>query len=219
MNVKPKHLKAFWDKKAILFVSLLVIFAVAVGTTTAWLTSNDGPASYQFEGTFVKAVVNGENHSSSYPGTADPPNTLTGVKNMVIENHGNVAGYVRAEIAFVFIKDGTESNPIPEVHSSKPVENTHYTIRYNNEKWNQGIDGYWYYTESISAKGGNVPGKTDNLVDDCGRKSNSTIPNGYHLSWTLVANIIQAEPGSDWQTAWAKAEGAPKTQSKPTRAE
>ena len=198
MNLKPQHLKCFWNKKNILFVSLVLVVALTVGVTAAWLTANDGGSDYVFEGANVVNSIDGEWITN-----------VNGIKNVYVKNTGNVDGFVRAKpvvfwAQYTFCDGDTITSPDNDftIHYRRPMEGTDYTIEYNSDnKWVQGADGYWYYRFPVSANGG----KTSDLINKLNEIKEEP-ETGYHLKLTLVSDIIQVDPGKTWQKAWEKDE-------------
>lgn len=121
------------NKSLALLISLVMIAAVAVGGTLAWLTTDTDPV----RNTMVPAGV---------PIRIDEKVDGTVKKDVTITNNGNVDAYIRvAVIANAVDEDG---NIIPGVVPSTPV---------NSDKW-QAIDGYYYYKGIVPAGG-----KTESL--------------------------------------------------------
>ncbi len=187
MKLQPQHLKCFWNKKNILFVSFVLIFAIGIGATTAWLTANQGEKTYVFEGANVKADIAG-NIDSEY----------TKISNILGENHGNTDGFYRFVPVFAWVQ--AKSSP-KIVHSKKPVVNADYTVSITGENWVKGEDGYWYYTLPVAGKVNGTPGRTSNLYVEI-KKVEGKAPEGYVLDVELISNIIQANPPKTWQEAW-----------------
>lgn len=170
MNVKPKHLKAFWNRKSMLFVSLLLIFVVAVGTTTAWLTSNDGPVSYQFEGAFVDCQV-----------LEDFSNNVK--SNVRIENTGNTSAYIRAFYVANWVNEEGDVYPV------KPKAGTEFALS-TGGSWTGYTDQYYYYDSPVEPNE-----ETPVFIVSC--TQTVTPPEGYHLQVTVLAEAIQALPNTD----------------------
>ena len=182
MNLQPKHLKNFWTKKNILFVSLVLIFAIGLGVTTAWLSGNDGPTNYVFEGAFVDCAV-----EEQFDGTTK--------SNVCIENTGNVDAYIRATYTVSWVKDGTGvNNVVPVVYHTAPQEGTDYAITYGSG-WSMSTDGYVYYNSAVSPEE-----FTTNVINSLTDKG--TAPAGYHLQVTVLPEAVQAEGANAFGATW-----------------
>ncbi len=167
MMKDAKHLRSFWNQKNILFVSLLLIFGIAVGVTTAWLTSNDGPLSYEMAGAFVDCEV-----LETFNGTTK--------SNVRIKNIGNTDAYIRA----VYVANWVNDEGV--VHKQRPLSGTDFTLSFGSG-WSGYSDTYYYYDTPVAADG-----VTPVFITSC--VSNGTEPEGYHLQVTVLAEAIQALP-------------------------
>lgn len=116
------------SKSLLLLISLVMIAAVAVGGTLAWLTSETAPVTNTMEPGKVPISIQEQ--------------VKDNVKESVkIRNDGNVDAYIRvAVIANAVDEDG---NIILGDAPSTPV---------NADKW-QEIDGYYYYKGIVPAGG------------------------------------------------------------------
>ena len=205
MKLQPKHLKSFWNKKNILFVSLCLIFVIGIGVTTAWLTGYDGDVHYAFQGAFVDCEVVEEFTQGS-----------TVKSNVRVKNTGNVNAYFRAAYTVNWVKNGTENSDSPVVYGTAPQENINYTIvhgsDYNAGGWFGQYDGYHYYIGQ--------PVKPDDessvLIQTLTYLGGA--PAGYHLQVTVLAEALQETPDSEdaYYETWYKTQTS--SQSRPTKA-
>ena len=188
MKLQPRHLQSFWNKKNILFVSLVLVVAIGIGVTTAWLSGYDDPILYKFEGAFVDCRVD-----EQFNGTTK--------SNVRVQNTGNVDAYLRATYTVNWVKDGTGvNNVIPVVHYEQPQLGTDYAITYG-AGWVMSSDGYVYYNSAVS------PNEfTKNFIKTLTDKG--TAPAGYHLQVTVIPEAVQAQGAGT--TAFDKAWGATK---------
>ena len=173
MKFKPKHLKTFWNKKNILFVSLLLIFAIGLGATTAWLSDYKGAPNYEFEGASVQCATQL---------TLTNASTVAKVKNT---SEDDIPVYIRAHVLVHYREtDSTEG-----LHWSYPILNTDYKIEYNLDDWIQASDGFFYYKYPV------IQGEsTGNLIRSFSLINNGNPPAGYEFRLEVLGNAIQALP-------------------------
>lgn len=161
-------------RKAALILSLCLIFALAVGTTLAYLKANTSPVTNTF--TAAKSdikidedVENGEKSS------------------IQVENIGTATSYVRVKLVMNWV-DGNgkvvSGGKLPEV-----------TL--NKSDWFVQDDIY-YYTKPVAPTG-----QTSNLLDGNPIKQPEDAPEGCHLEVTVLAESIQAAPSTAVEGAWA----------------
>ncbi len=122
-------------RKAALILSLCLIFALAVGTTLAYLKANTSPVTNTFTAakSDIKIDENVENGEKS---------------SIQVENTGTATSYVRVKLVCNWVdKDGNVSaTPVPAP-----------TI--TNSDWLEK-DGIYYYTKPVAPTG-----QTSNLLD------------------------------------------------------
>ena len=122
-------------RKAALILSLCLIFALAVGTTLAYLKANTSPVTNTFTAakSDIKIDENVENGEKS---------------SIQVENIGTATSYVRVKLVCNWVdKDGNVSaTPVPAP-----------TI--TNSDWFEK-DGIYYYTKPVAPTG-----QTSNLLD------------------------------------------------------
>ncbi len=182
MSLQPKHLKSFWSKKNILFVSLALIFVIGIGATVAWLTGYDGDITYSFGGAEVPCqVVNSYN-------------------NAAVQNIGNVNAHIRVRVIVHYRKKILDANGnitgYGALFPQPPLWGTDYAIDYNLTDWVQGSDGYYYHKTPV-APGATTP----QLVTGFHLYTNA--PEGYELRVEYLAEAIQSDPNGQPATeAW-----------------
>lgn len=160
-------------RKAALILSLCLIFALAVGTTLAYLKANTSPVTNTFTAakSDIKIDENVENGEKS---------------SIQVVNTGTAVSYVRVKLVMNWV-DGNgkvvSGGKLPEV-----------TL--NKSDWFVQDDIY-YYTKPIGPKD-----STANLLKDPIKQPEGA-PEGCHLEVTVLAESIQAAPSTAVEGAWA----------------
>ena len=160
-------------RKAALILSLCLIFALAVGTTLAYLKANTSPVENTF--TAAKSDIK-----------IDEDVTGGQKKSIIVQNTGTAVSYVRVKLVMNWV-DGNgkvvSGGKLPEV-----------TL--NKSDWFVQDDIY-YYTKPIGPKD-----STANLLKDPIKQPEGA-PEGCHLEVTVLAESIQAAPSTAVEGAWA----------------
>ena len=122
-------------RKAALILSLCLIFALAVGTTLAYLKANTSPVTNTFTAakSDIKIDENVENGEKS---------------SIRIRNTGTAAAYVRVKLVMNWVDENGNV-------SGEPVN---IDVTYDTTKWFEQ-DGIYYYKMPVAAKG-----ETTNLL-------------------------------------------------------
>lgn len=160
-------------RKTALILSLCLIFALAVGTTLAYLKANTSPVTNTFKAATseIKIDENVENGEKS---------------SIQVVNTGTAVSYVRVKLVMNWV-DGNgkvvSGGKLPEV-----------TL--NKSDWFVQDDIY-YYTKPIGPKD-----STANLLKDPIKQPEGA-PDGCHLEVTVLAESIQAAPSTAVEGAWA----------------
>lgn len=162
-------------RKAALILSLCLIFALAVGTTLAYLKANTSPVENTFKA--AKSDI-----------TIDEDVTGGQKKSIIVQNTGTAVSYVRVKLVMNWV-DGNgkvvSGGNLPEV-------------ALNESDWFVKDDIY-YYTKPVAPEG-----KTTNLLQKDSSISEPTEkPEGCHLEVTVLAESIQAAPSTAVEGAWA----------------
>lgn len=162
-------------RKAALILSLCLIFALAVGTTLAYLKANTSPVTNTF--TAAKSDI-----------TIDEDVTGGQKKSIIVQNTGTATSYVRVKLVMNWV-DGNgkivSGGNLPEVTLNK----SDWFVQ----------DGIYYYTKPVAPEG-----KTTNLLQKDSSISEPTEkPEGCHLEVTVLAESIQAAPSTAVEGAWA----------------
>lgn len=160
-------------RKAALILSLCLIFALAVGTTLAYLKANTSPVENTF--TAAKSDIKIDE------------NVKNGEKSSIqVVNTGTAVSYVRVKLVMNWV-DGNgkvvSGGKLPEV-----------TL--NKSDWFVQDDIY-YYTKPVGPKD-----STANLLKDPITQPEDA-PEGCHLEVTVLAESIQAAPSTAVEGAWA----------------
>lgn len=160
-------------RKAALILSLCLIFALAVGTTLAYLKANTSPVTNTFKAATSEIKID-ENVTGGQK------------KSIIVQNTGTAVSYVRVKLVMNWV-DGNgkvvSGGKLPEV-----------TL--NKSDWFVQDDIY-YYTKPIGPKD-----STANLLKDP-IKQPEDAPDGCHLEVTVLAESIQAAPSTAVEGAWA----------------
>lgn len=180
MSRKFKHdggSKASRKKSLVLMASILLILAISVGGTLAYLATHTGPVANTFIPTSVGTEINEKNEGNVK-------------KDVTVKNTGSTDAYVRAAIVVTWID--SEGKVYPQA----PVAGTDYTIDLNvgDDAWEKH-DGYYYYKTPVA--GGE---KTAVLINSASLKG--TAPDGYYLSIEILSQAIQAVPAQAVKDAW-----------------
>lgn len=179
-----KYAKNRPHKKGKLLVISLAVLCLCIlsGTTLAYLVTGAGPISRIFTpGTVSCEVVKAEE-------------TVGYAENVKIKNTGTAPAYIRAAIVVTFEK--VENGNI--IVSSITPDEGDYLIQFaENENWEKGKDGFWYYTQPVAAGA-----TTDDLIVLCD-DSRSVAPRGYTLTVEVVASAIQASGTNAVTESWS----------------
>lgn len=160
-------------RKAALILSLCLIFALAVGTTLAYLKANTSPVTNTFKAATSEIKID--------------ENVKNGEKSSIqVVNTGTAVSYVRVKLVMNWV-DGNgkvvSGGNLPEV-------------ALNESDWFvQG--GIYYYTKPVGPKD-----STANLLKDPITQLEDA-PDGCHLEVTVLAESIQAAPSTAVEGAWA----------------
>ncbi|MGM9638750.1 MAG: hypothetical protein ACI3XT_04075 [Butyricicoccaceae bacterium] len=181
MSRKFKHdggSKASRKKSLVLMASILLILAISVGGTLAYLVTNAGPVPNTFQPTKVEPVVQEkfENHALK--------------SDVSVKNDGTTAAYIRVMLVPTWLD--AETNQPVAVSASLNDLNITWS---NSEKWvRNAADGYYYYTEEVA------PGEsTDVLIDEAAVAT----ANGCKMELQIFAQAIQSVPDKAVEGAWS----------------
>ena len=127
-HVSPRKKSGRSRRPLLLLASLVLLLALAVGGTVAWLNSSSGPVTNTMTPGQVPITIN-----ENFNGTTKSRVSVT--------NDGNIDAYIR--VAIVANAVDAEGNVVA---GNKPV----YTI--NTANW-QELDGYYYYKGAVAPGG------------------------------------------------------------------
>ena len=185
---RPAARRSGKRKATVLLSSLALLIALAVGTTAAFLITDDEPIVNTFNPSRVASAVNEDSFDEV---------TKTGV---TVANTGDTEAYIRATYVVTW-KNGVDG----QVYGKTPVEGTNsdYTISINTADWILGSDGYYYYKSPVA------PGKsTTALINSC--TVTGTAPEGFGLNVEILGSAIQSTPvkvvNDNWKAVYAAAE-------------
>ena len=182
---RKKHLAASENrplpkkKVSLLLVSLVLIAAIAVGSTVAFIATSTEPITNIFNPANVTIDID--------------ESFVDGVKTDVqVKNTGSTDAFIRAKIVVTW-KDADGN-----VSATKPVKNTDYTMTLNTTDWFLGSDGFYYCKTSVAPDAPN--NLTPVLIEKC--EKTGTPPDGYDLSVEIIASGIQSTPDGAVKEAW-----------------
>lgn len=180
-------------KSAALLVSFLLLLAVTVGGTIAFLTDSAGPIVNLFNPSKVTTSV-GE--------------TLDGTikRDVKIQNTGDTDAWIRASVVITW--QDAEGN----VYGQAPIAGTDYAITYNVDenktdttKWYLGNDGFYYWPSPVVAE----TGETGVLINSCTTDKSIIVGSGedavtYYLTVEILGSGIQSKPAEVFNERWAR---------------
>lgn len=177
-------------KKPVALVALLVLLCCTVAGTLAYLVDSTDPVT----NTFTPASVSTEVKETF----------KDGVKSDVkIKNTGDIPAYIRAAVIINWADaNGNVYGGGTPAASTDDGKSGDYIISFNTDDWKQ-IGDYWY-CETTTAPGA----LTKPLIISCAKTSTATVPDGYDLQVTILADGIQADGvGSNGKTPMEDAWG------------
>lgn len=170
------HIDKKIGKRGLLLVLLAFLLVVGIGSTIAYIALKTPKITNEFVPAKVTCLVEEE--------------FTNGVKsNVCVRNTGNVSAYMRAAIVVNWVNDNDGT-----VLSNVPVEGTDYSLTLNNQGWEKGKDGYYYYVNPVEV------GLTTSVLITEAEELKS--PDGYSLSIHVLASAIQSEPSKAVEQSW-----------------
>lgn len=181
------------NKRIVTLLSLVLLLALAVGGTLAFIVAKSGDVNNTFEPGRVSCAIheNGTNGAANFDGV-----TKT---NVAVKNTGNIKAYIRA--AVVVNWQDSQGNIYPKA----PVADEDYTISINEEmqqsndqsnfttgKWVKNGDYYYWNNPVLSVEENATKCFTGILIKSCKPVEGET-PEGYHLVVEVLASAIQAD--------------------------
>ena len=164
------------NKPAALFLAVLLLLGVVVGSTIAYLIADTTPVENSFTYAKVSCQV-----TESFNKTTK--------SNVQIKNTGSTDAYIRATYVVNWVDtQGNIVASVPEGYSYSLTENP-------NGKWTKGNGGYFYYLSPV-APGASTPGSL--LTCTVMYPENPE----YTLSVEILATAVQSAPAKAVQEAW-----------------
>lgn len=179
----------FVSRKYLLLISLLLLSAIAVSATVAYLFHSTGPLRNLFSGSVVTCAVV-ENDTEPISGDQL---SVSKKENVKIRNTGDTTAYIRVAIVATWKStDGTR------VYAEKPLPGSDYTVTFAADSgWELSGDGFYYYTSPVEPDA-----DTGVLMESC-IPIPQAAPEGYTLSIEIVASAIQSSPSGTVLREWS----------------
>ena len=169
-------------KSILMLASLALIVTSVIGTTIAYLVSNEVSVT----NTFTAAQVSNE-VEENFGGT-----TKSDVK---IQNTGDIPAYIR--VALICTWKDAENNFVSEPAYLEDLNIVWGELGKDGDDADEGYwvesAGYYYYNTEVPAGG-----FTGNLIDSATVKT----ANGYQFNLEIISSAIQAEPIDAVKDAW-----------------
>lgn len=162
-------------KQPVALVALLLLLCCTVAGTLAYLVDSTDPVT----NTFTPASV-----------TTQVEEKFDGItkRNVTIKNTGDIDAYIRAAVIINWADaNGNVYGGGTPAASTDDGKSGDYIISFNTDDWKQ-IGDYWY-CETTTAPGA----LTKPLIISCAKTSTATVPDGYDLQVTILADGIQAD--------------------------
>ena len=172
---KPRRSRVRMNKTAVLLLAVILLAGAVIGTTVAYLTTNTGSLTNNFEYAKVTCKV-----SESFDG-----NTKSNVR---IENTSNIPAYIRATYVVYWADAAGKVVVNPEGYN--------YSLTVNpDSKWVEN-GGFFYYPSPVASGG-----LTGGSLLTCKLENSPDNPE-YFLHVEIIASAIQSEPASAVTEAW-----------------
>lgn len=164
------------NKPAALFLAVLLLLGVVVGSTIAYLIADTTPVENSFTYAKVSCQV-----TESFDKTSK--------SNVQIKNTGTTEAYIRA----TWVVNWLDANG--NIAASVPAEYSYSLTSNPDGTWQAGNDGYYYYWTPV-APGASTPGSLLTCT--------VTYPENpeYTLSVEILATAVQSAPAKAVQEAW-----------------
>ena len=173
----PAHGKALrTGRLTAMVIATVLLLALAIGGTLAWLSTKDAPIQNKFLPTKVTCEV------------METFNGSTGVKsNVNVKNTGTINAFIRVKLVTYRTNDaGEHIGGTAEIPDFDPGEGW---VLY---------DGYYYYTRPVAP--GGKPGT--NLINSMTLTGSYTDADGGKQAVDVMAEAIQSVPQDAVQDAW-----------------
>ena len=175
----PVHGKAIRTGRLMtMVIATVLLLALAIGGTLAWLSTKDGPITNTFTPSKVTCVV-----TERFDGS-------TGVKsNVNVKNTGTINAFIRVKLVTYRTNDAGE-------HIGGTAEIPTFT---RGENWVL-YDGYYYYTLPVAPGGKPETNLTDSMT--LTGSYPDTDADGGHQAIDVMAEAIQSVPEDAVKAAW-----------------
>lgn len=164
----------------VIALALLILVALTIGETIAYLTTESDPVSNTFTASTSGITVNEEFDNAVK-------------KNVNVTNNSSYPVYVRATYVAYWVSD-TDGSVLPEIAGVQGTIN-------GSKKWVLKDDGYYYYNEILAPNA-----TTENLIDEIiavpAVKPNGDTYDGYTYVVDVIAESVQAEPQQAVLDVW-----------------
>ena len=165
-------------------IATVMLLALAIGGTVAWLTSSTGPITNTFTPSHVSCAVDEKFDERS------------GVKSDVrVQNTSDILAFIRVKLVTYRTKDkGDHIGGTASVPNFQP--GTNWVLH----------EGYYYYTQPVQPQN-----FTGILINEIQLTTRYTDADGGHQAIDVMAEAIQSVPEAAVQDAWGfglKADGS-----------
>lgn len=175
-NVRRARRRAYRGRMTAMALATVLLLALAIGGTVAWLTAGDTPITNTFNPSHVTCRVD-----ESFDGT-------TGVKSKVnVTNTGDIDAYIRVKL--VTYRTNSQGQ-----HIGGTATLPQFTL---GEGWEE-YNGYYYYTKPV-APGGKPE---TNLTDSMTLTASYPDADGGRQAIDVMAEAIQSVPAEAVGQAW-----------------
>ena len=155
-------------------MATVLLLALAIGGTVAWLSTNDTPITNTFTPSKVACEV-----TESFDGTVK--------SNVNVQNTGDIDAFIRVKL--VTYRTNDKDQHIGGTAALPPFDLGDNWVEYN---------GYYYYT--LPVKAGETP--VTNLTDSMKLTKTYEDADGGHQAIDVMAEAIQSVPEAAVQAAW-----------------
>lgn len=175
-NVRRSRRRAYRGRMTAMALATVLLLALAIGGTVAWLTAEDSPITNIFNPSKVTCRVD-----ESFNGT-------TGVKsNVNVTNTGDIDAYIRVKL--VTYRTNVAGDHIGGTATLPTFTPGDGWVEYN---------GYYYYTKPVAPNG--QPEKA--LIDSIKLQGPYTDADGGRQAIDVMAEAIQSVPAEAIGQAW-----------------
>lgn len=157
-------------------IATVMLLALAIGGTVAWLTANATPVKNTFTPSNVACEV-----------TEDFNGTIK--SNVNVKNTGDTEAYIRIKLVTYRVNEqGQHIGGTAEIPGFKP-----------GDGWIEHTDGYYYYTSPVAAGG-----TTANLINSIELTGSYNDADGGRQAIEVMAEAIQSVPEAAVNAAWGE---------------